>query len=143
MKSAIVAIILFITLVSCSKNSNENENCKFLLDIGVNEVVNLNLPQYSQLQFAGNSVYIANAGNGGILIASTGADFFAWDAADPNHAQSSCSVLVNSGLNATCGCADKNEYSLVNGLPLNNSELRCGLRNYRVERNGNTLLISN
>tara|TARA_R110002096_G_scaffold203033_4_gene387907 strand:+ start:2668 stop:3099 length:432 start_codon:yes stop_codon:yes gene_type:complete len=143
MKSTISAIILFLILASCSNNSNENENCKFLLDIGVNEVVNLNLPQYSQLQFAGNSVYIANAGNGGILIASTGADFFAWDATDPNHVQSECSVLVNSGLNATCGCADKNEYSLVNGLPLNNSTLRCGLRNYRVEQNGNTLIISN
>ena len=66
MKSTISAIILFLILASCSNNSNENENCKFLLDIGVNEVVNLNLPQYSQLQFAGNSVYIANAGNGGM-----------------------------------------------------------------------------
>lgn len=143
MKSTFVAVILFLILASCSNNSNENENCKFLLDVGINVVVNLNLPQYSQLQFAGNSVYISNAGNGGILIASTGADFFAWDAADPNHAQSSCSVLVNSGLNATCGCEDKNEYSLINGLPLNNSDLRCSLRNYRVEQNGNTLLISN
>lgn len=143
MKSTIVAVILFLTLASCSNNSNEDENCKFLLDIGINVVVNLNLPQYSQLQFAGNSVYVSNAGNGGILIASTGANFFAWDAADPNHAQSSCSVLVNSGLNATCGCEDENEYSLINGLPLNNSELRCSLRNYRVEVSGNTLLISN
>lgn len=143
MKRAIFTIISFFILVGCSNNSNENENCRFLLDIGVNEVVNLNLPQYSQLQFAGNSVYIANAGNGGILVASTGADFFAWDAADPNHAQSSCSVLINSGLNATCGCEDQNEYNLVNGLSVNNSTLRCSLRNYRVEQSGNTLIISN
>lgn len=81
----IFTLFLFLLLFSCSDNSNQNENCRFLLDLGVNEVINLNLPQYSQLQFAGNSVYIQNAGNGGIIIASTGADFFAWDAADPNH----------------------------------------------------------
>ncbi len=143
MKLSLSVIILSIILLSCSNNNNEDENCRFLLDIGVSEVINLNLPQYSQLKFAGNSVYIPNAGNGGILVASTGADFFAWDAADPNHIPSVCSILVNSGLNATCGCADKNEYSLVNGLPLNNNTLRCGLRNYRVQQSGNTLLISN
>ena len=132
---------LFIVL-GCS-SSEENENCKFLLNIGVNVSINLSLPEYSQLQFAGNSVYISNQGNGGIIVASTGADFLAWDAADPNHTQSSCSVLNNSGLNATCGCDDKNEYSLVNGQPLNNGSLMCGLRNYRVEKSGNTLRIYN
>ncbi|MBJ6369669.1 Rieske (2Fe-2S) protein [Snuella sedimenti] len=129
--------------MSCSSNSIDNKNCKFLLDIGVNVAVNLNLPQYSQLQFTGNSAYVANAGNGGIIVAFTGADYLAWDAADPNHPQSECSVLVNSGLNATCGCDDKNTYSLVTGAPLNNGTLQCSLRNYRVTVSGNTLLISN
>ena len=138
----LISLLGLLTILSCS-SSQENENCKFLLNIGVNVNINLSLPEYSQLQFAGNSVYISNQGNGGIIVASTGADFFAWDAADPNHTQSSCSVLINSGLNATCGCDDKNEYSLVNGQPLNNSSLMCGLRNYRVEKSGNTLRIYN
>lgn len=137
------ALFLFLLFFSCSDNANQNENCKFLLNIGVNEVVNLNLPQYSQLQFAGNSVYLSNAGNGGIIIASTGADFYAWDAADPNHAPTACSVLTISGLEGTCGCGDNNTYSLVTGQPLNNGALQCTLRNYRVEKSGNTLLISN
>lgn len=137
------ALILFFILVSCSKNSVDNPNCRFLLDIGVNEVVNLNLPQFSQLEFAGNSVYLQNAGNGGIIIASTGADFYAWDAADPNHTISPCSVLTVSGLEGTCSCDDENTYSLVTGQALNDGSLQCGLRNYRVEKSGNTLLISN
>ena len=136
-------LLLFFLFFSCSKNSVNNPNCRFLLDLGINEVVNLNLPQFNQLQFAGNSVFIPNAGNAGIIIASTGADFFAWDAADPNHAQSPCSVLENSGLTATCGCEDKNEYSLVTGQALGNGNLPCSLRNYRVEKSGNTLLITN
>lgn len=142
MKSTFI-LILFFLFISCSNNSINNPNCRFLLDLGINEVVNLNLPQFNQLQFAGNSVYIENVGNAGIIIASTGVDFFAWDAADPNHAQSPCSVLVNSGLTATCGCEDKNEYSLVTGQALGNGALECTLRNYRVEKSGNTLLITN
>ncbi|MDO5978480.1 hypothetical protein [Flavivirga spongiicola] len=142
MKS-IFCLISLIILSSCSKNSVDNKNCKFLLDLGVNLNINLSLPQYSQLPFAGNSVYIENIGNAGIIVASTGADFFAWDASDPNHTPSACSALVPSGLNATCGCDDGNEYSLVTGQPLGSNNLPCGLKNYRVEKNGNNLLIFN
>lgn len=138
-------IILFIVLllVSCSSNINQNENCRYLLNVGVNLPIDLNLPKYSQLQFAGNSVYEPNVGNGGVIIAYTGVDYLAWDAADPNHVLQPCSVLQNSGLTAVCGCDDKNEYNLVNGLPVNNSDLQCGLKFYRVEKTGNTLLITN
>lgn len=141
MKSLFYGVCL-VFLFGCSGNT-ENENCKFLLDISLNIPVNLNLPQYSQLQFAGNSIYVSNVGNGGVIIASTGSDFLAWDARDPNHAQTSCSILVNSGLEATCGCDDKNTYSLVTGQALGSKALPCSLRNYRVQKNGNMLYISN
>ena len=135
-------IICFIFLIGCS-GITENENCKFLLDITFNIPINLSLPQYDQLQFAGNSIYIENGGNRGIIVASTGVDFFAWDAADPNHLQSECSKLINSGLEATCDCDDKNTYSLVTGQALGSNVLPCSLRNYRVERRGDILYISN
>lgn len=135
--------ILPLILMACSTNREENENCKFLFNVGVNETVNMNFPKYSQLQFAGNSVYHELGGNGGIIIAYTGADYLAWDASDPNHVQQSCSILEPSGLNATCGCDDKNEYSLVTGRSLNDGSLVCSLKNYRVERSGNVLLITN
>ncbi len=143
MKSIFCLIISFIILSSCSKNSVDNKNCKFLLDLGVNVNINLSLPQYSQLPFAGNSVYIANAGNAGIIVASTGADFFAWDASDPNHSPNACSALIPTGLEGTCGCEDKNKYSLITGQPLESNSLPCSLKNYRVEKNGNNLLIFN
>ncbi|NMH86989.1 hypothetical protein [Flavivirga algicola] len=142
MKS-VSCLIALIILSSCSKNSPNNENCKFLLDLGVNVNINLSLPQYSQLPFAGNSVYIPNAGNAGIIVASTGADFLAWDASDPNHAPNACSALTPTGLEGTCGCEDKNKYSLVTGQSLGSNNLPCSLKNYRVEKNGNNLLIFN
>jgi len=133
----------FLILTTCSENSVNNENCKFLFNVGVNVTINLSLPQFSQLQFPSNSVYISNAGNGGIIVTNAGSNFFAWDASDPNHIPSSCSVLEISGLEGVCGCADKNTYSLITGQPLGNTSLLCGLKNYRLEQSGNTLLISN
>ncbi|MDP5157936.1 MAG: hypothetical protein NWQ07_05080 [Flaviramulus sp.] len=140
MKSILYTICI-IFLFSCSSNTVDNRNCNFLLDIGVNININLSLPQYNQLNFAGNSIYIPNIGNAGIIVASTGADFLAWDASDPNHEPNACSALTPSGLFGTCGCDDGNTYNFVTGE--GNDGLRCALKNYRVERNGNSLLIFN
>ncbi|MCF7559842.1 hypothetical protein L3X39_04265 [Sabulilitoribacter multivorans] len=140
---SILCCLSFVIFTACSSNSEDNNNCNFLLNIGVNLTIDLSLPQYSQLTFAGNSVYIANAGNAGIIVASTGADFYAWDAADPNHTPNACSALTPNGLFGTCGCDDDNTYNFVTGTPEGNSGLRCALKNYRVEKNGNILLIFN
>ena len=136
---------LFFTLllISCSSNSNDEAGCNFLLDVGVNFTIDLSLPQYSQLNFAGNSIYIANQGNAGVIIATTGTSFYAWDAADPNHVLSSCSVIRPDGLFGDCSCEDENSYNFVTGKANNNAELRCSLRNYRVEKSGNILTIFN
>ena len=114
-----------------------------MLNIGVNEIVNMSLPQFSQLQFVSNSVYVPNAGNGGIIVTNSGTGFLAWDASDPNLSPSSCSRLEINGLEATSSCTTPNTYSLITGQPLNDSSLRCGLKAYRVEQNGNDLIITN
>lgn len=132
-----------LTLVSCSNDTVNNNNCRFLLDVGVNISINMSLPQYSQLQFINNPVYIPNVGNGGIIANNTGTGYVAFDAADPNHTLQSCSVLSIDGIEGVCGCPDKNTYYLKNGLPKENAELRCPLKAYRVEQNSNTLLIYN
>ena len=136
-------LILLVFLMSCSGNTVDNKNCRFLLDIGVNVSVNMSLPQYSQLQFINNPVYIPNAGNGGIIANNTGTGYVAFDAADPNHNVQSCSVLTINGIEGICGCADKNTYYLSNGLPKDNPNLQCPLKAYRVEQNGDILVIYN
>lgn len=142
MKHTLLTLILGSLLFACSKNDVDT-NCKYLLKIGVNTSVNLSLPQYSQLQFTSNSVYVPNAGNGGVIVTNSGTGFLAWDASDPNHTPSSCSRLNISGLEAKCGCSDENLYSLITGQPLGNSNLRCGLKAYRVQQSGSNLLITN
>jgi nitrite reductase/ring-hydroxylating ferredoxin subunit len=129
-------------VASCSGNNN-NPNCNFLLDVGVNISINLNLPQYSQLNFISNSVYVPDAGNKGIIVTNTGTGFVAWDAADPNRVPNDCSTLSIQGVEGVSGCSDANTYSLYTGQPLNNPDLLCGLKAYRIEQNGNTLVIFN
>jgi hypothetical protein len=145
----------FVLLTTCSGDSVDNPNCRFLLDVPVNIPINLNLPEYQNLNSIGNSIYIndINAGNKGIIVTNAGTSFLAWDASDPNHVPSNCSAVLGSGLQGTCGCGDGNTYSFVNGQPLGrllpngdiepDSGLLCGLKFYRVEQSGNNLLISN
>ncbi|RLD29047.1 MAG: hypothetical protein DRI75_04755 [Bacteroidetes bacterium] len=142
MKKIFLITLTSLFLVSCSKNDVNNENCKFLLNIGVNTNINLNLPQYSQLLFISNSVYVPNFGNKGIIVTNSGTGFIAWDAADPNHSQQSCSIVNGTGLEGTCGCTDANTYSFITGQSLGVA-LPCTLKRYRVEQSGNTLFISN
>ncbi|WP_189361098.1 hypothetical protein [Algibacter mikhailovii] len=142
MKSFFI-LLSTLLLMACSSNSNDNPQCNYLLDIGVNFEIDLSLPEYSQLNFAGNSLYIPNQGNAGLIVATTGSAFYAWDAADPNHALSACSVIEPKGLFGGCGCDDDNTYDFITGRPQQNDGLRCALRNYRIERAGNILIIFN
>jgi len=135
--------VLLLTCVGCSKKNSIDPNCNFLANINVVVTLNLNLSQYNQLTFPNNPVYVPNEGNGGIIVNNTGAGYVAFDAADPNHIYSDCSILSIDGLNGICGCEDANTYSLLMGTALENSALRCTLKPYFVESSGNTLFISN
>lgn len=144
MKNTLIKALICLLIVSCSKNK-VNSNCGYLVNAGVDYTINLSLPEFSNLQFNSNSVYIPNQGNGGLIVTKTGLGLFAWDAADPNHAYSECSRMsIVGGINAKCNCEDENEYSLVTGQSLNDSTLPCGLKQYRVEEiNSNVYYISN
>ncbi len=136
-------LLIGIMILSCSKSNINDSNCKFLLNIGVNTSVNLSLPQYSNLQFTSNSISVPNVGNSGIIVTNSGTGYLAWDASDPNHTPSVCSQLSITGLEGNCNCSDANVYSLITGQPLNDPNLRCGLKAYRIEVSGNNLLITN
>lgn len=103
MKYFLFVLLISLSLISCSKNDT-NKNCNYLVNAGVDFTVNLNLPEFNNLQFINNSVYIPNQGNGGLIVTKTGIGLLAWDAADPNHAFSNCSVMdIIGGINAKCG----------------------------------------
>ncbi|MFT5215340.1 MAG: hypothetical protein ACI83H_000448 [Glaciecola sp.] len=142
MKKIAVFSLISLLFLSCSKKDDNDSNCNFLQNVGVNTSLNLNLPQYNDLNFISNPIYISGQGNGGLIVTNTGTGFVALDAADPNHMLNTCSILTISGLEGICGCVDANKYSLFTGQPLENPDLRCGLKAYRAELSGNILIIN-
>ena len=143
MKKLTFLLFAFI-LLGCSDNDNPN-NCNFLLNVNVNATINLNLPQFSQLINIGNPVRLEGQGNGGIIIMRTGSETIrAWDAADPNHAFSNCSIMSINGQNLVCNCEEANEYSLFTGQSLGENQQPCTLLLYKVDFIGNNqYVISN
>ena len=137
-------LVLTSILFSCSSDDT-NSNCNFLINVGVNASIDLNLPQFSQLQFPSSVVRLEGQGNAGIiLVRVNNSTIRAWDGADPNHVFDTCSRLEINGISATCGCADANEYELISGQILGDNPQPCTLREYRVEAIGsNRFLITN
>ena len=131
---------LFLLIIGCVKDVNDSR-CNFLLNLDIYYEVNLNLPQYNELNFISNSVYIPNVGNGGLIVVNSGTGFLAWDAADPNQTNLPCSILSINGLEATSGCAEQNTYSLITGQSIGIA-LTCSLKPYRVKTNGSILIIT-
>jgi nitrite reductase/ring-hydroxylating ferredoxin subunit len=139
MKKYLILLIAFPMLFGCSTNSTTNNN-PYLPNYAVNVDINMNLPQYSNLKFVSNAVYISGQGVRGIIVFNTsGTTFNAFDAACPNQALSSCSTMTIKGINAVCGC-DNAEYSLFSGQ---SAGKQYSLKQYRVEVNGNLLRIYN
>ena len=133
----------FLLLISCQDDSNLNKS-PFLVDIGFQFDINLNLPQYSALGFSGNFVVVNNQGLRGFVVYTPGNNrYFAYDLADPNRPLDECSRMEVSNLTATSPCAQvTNEYSILTGQPAS-GDLPYGMKAYRVERQGNIIRVSN
>ena len=132
------ALFLIITLLfSCSDSGFKNIN-PYLPNYSVIIDLNLNLPEYSNLKFVSNAVFIPGKGVRGVIVFNTGSGYNAFDAACPNQALSSCSTLTIKGINAICPC-DSKEYSLFSGL----SDLQYPLKQYRIEVIGSVIRVYN
>lgn len=133
-------------MVSCNGDDNINSNCNFLFNAAVNLTVNTNLPQFSQLQFPSNGVYVSGQGNSGIWLWRLNSEtLLAWDAADPSRPPEACSTLTDIGGGVVeSGCDDANQYSLQTGQGFDGNSSPCTLKPYRVEFLGNeSYLVTN
>lgn len=136
-------LILFVIplFFGCDKENFSNNN-PYLPSYGFALNINLSLPQYSNLQFPSNAVYINNgtAGVRGVFVFNTGSGYVAFDAACPNQALSSCSTMTLSGINAICPCDDA-IYSLFTGQAAGKE---YPMKQYRVEQlNASSLKVYN
>lgn len=143
MKKYIFFFFLICLTISCSKDKQVNSGNPFLPNYPVDITVNLNLPEYNNLQFVSNAVYINNgiAGIRGVFVFNAGSNnYLAFDAACPNQALGSCSTMTINGIKAVCPCDDV-EYSFFTGLAPGK---QYAMKQYRVQQvNPSTLKIFN
>ncbi len=132
-------------MLSCSKDDDKQERNPYLTDPVVNLNLNLNLPEYNALKFPGNSIITSQGIKGIVVICVSETQYFAYDLTDPNHVPSNCSRMEIEGPIATCPCPNENnKYNLINfGRHTSEPDTKYPMQNYRAERNGNVVMISN
>src|SRR5690554_1314858 len=141
--SILVAFIVF----SCSKSDDGDRDNPNIPNIGFNtgNLVNTNIPQYSNLKYANNWVVLNNnyGINGVILFYAGGSNYSAFERSDPNHPLSACSTLTVEGVVATCNCDDGNSYEILNGIGQTGTTGHYALKRYYVEVAGNIIRVYN
>ena len=136
-----VLILIVILICSCSKNEiNRNP---YLQNISFEKTINLNLPQYDDLNYNGGAVYLNSGGIKWLILFNFSNQIFAWEASCPNQYPSSCSTMKIDGVQTVCNCDDY-KYSLATGQLLSSSETNSyPMKLYFSEKNGNSVRISN
>ncbi len=144
-KRIVSFIIITLAILSCSSSDDSTNANPFLSPINFSFEVNLNLPQYSSLEFSGNHIVDRAAGRGiqGVVIYNFNGDLFSvFELSDPNIRPSECSILEIDGIEASAACGNENVYNIVTGQRVR-GDGEFPLLRYRVQREGDVLLISN
>ncbi|WP_284653729.1 Rieske (2Fe-2S) protein [Flavobacterium terrisoli] len=141
MKKIIILLLLLPLAYGCDGGSINNRNPN-IPNYTVYLQINMSLPGYSNLQFPSNHIvdYGPMSGARGLVVFNTGSGFVAFDLACPNQPFESCpSPMTISGIEATCDC-DDTVYNLFSGQ---SPGQQYPMKQYRVEVNGNTLVVTN
>ncbi|MDN3664681.1 hypothetical protein ACFFU1_00460 [Algibacter miyuki] len=144
MKS-ILYLFCFVFLAACSSDSVEKNPYLPNYSFNTGSLINTNLPEYSQLKFAANSIILNSPyGINGVVVYYAGGDNYnAFELTDPNHQISACSTMSVNGLIATCDCDDGNSYDLLNGIRREGTTGTYPLIRYRVEVSGSLIRVYN
>ena len=145
MKQIVVLVLTVFLLLSC-KNDNGDAGCvsrqlpNYPFDTGT--LINTNLSTFIGLDLPGGSAYVPGYGVKGIYLYNTGSSIVAFEASDPAHSPSDCSLMTQNGIELSCQCGDGNKYQLLTGQQMEGSGGHC-LRAYRVEVVGKIIRVYN
>ncbi len=142
MNKIYILLILILGLISCDPD-DETRNNPYLTEVSFNLNINLNLPEFHNFTFPGNSYSSYNHGINGVVVYNiNNTQYTAFELSDPNHPLSSCSRLTVQGIIATCGCEDGNSYNILTG-ELSSGTGQYSLKPYRVRKSGNMIEVFN
>lgn len=135
-------LVMIFGLTSCNPD-DEVRNNPYLNEISFRLDINLNLPEYNNLNFAGNSYTSYNHGINGVVVYNINNNqFTAFELSDPNHPLSNCSRLTVEGIIATCTCDEGNSYNIITG-ELSTGTGQYSLKPYRIRKSGNMIEVYN
>src|SRR5690606_20697347 len=142
MNRKIVLLLILFGMIACEAD-DEIRNNPFLTDVSFRHSINLNLPEYNNLNFPGNSYTSYNHGLNGVVVYNINNNqYTAFELSDPNHQLSNCSRLTVQGIIATCSCGDGNSYNILTG-ELSTGTGQYSLKPYRVRKSGNMIEVYN
>jgi len=130
-------IILLTLMYSCKKDQNQ-----IIPYVKVQITANLDLPQFSDLNFVGNAVLYPNVGynNNGVIIYRNSTDeFTAYDATCPQHIDTKTAIKLTGGGEATCPYCKTVYYLSAYGTPSKG----YSLKQYGVTKSGSFIYINN
>lgn len=151
MKYMMVLVGLSLTLASsCKKGEPAGEE---IPNTPVSLQVNLDLPAYFDLTILGNWVYFPDGFDGIIVYHGFDGDYYAFDRACSFEPFKDCSQLwidSTTRIHMNCGSYDNgiftkccdSRYEIPSGFPVEGPAQRA-MKQYFVNRSGNTLFISN
>ena len=135
----IVVIILLLGLISCSNTEDPN---KILPDIPVNVTLYLNNPSNNNLLSVGGWVETSGGIKGIVVYHASFDNYLAYDLACPHLQPSECvKMIIEDGLTMKCTCDDTEFALALGGAPQSGTQFPA--RQYRVIKDGNTLIITN
>jgi len=131
--------ILSISLLIASCNSKDD----YIKEVYVNILIDLSLPEYSDLQVSGNYIFIEGGVEGIIIYHGVGDDYKVYDRNCSYEPSLACSVIdsVSSGV-AYCGCCTSAFLLGQDGAAANSPAL-LPLKVYYFTLGGSQMRISN
>jgi len=135
-----LALYILSTLLFFSSCNTKDD---YIQEVYVNINIDLNLPEYSDLQVSGNSIFIEGGVEGIIIYHGVGNDYKVYDRNCSYQPSLSCSQIdsVDAGI-AYCGCCSS-AFLLSNDASVLNSPALLPLKKYYWTLSGSQMHISN
>jgi hypothetical protein len=137
MKSAFYILSTLFFLSTCNTKDD------YIQEVYVNINIDLNLPEFSDLQVSGNSIFIEGGVEGIIIYHGVGDDYKVYDRNCSYEPSLSCSQIdsVDAGI-AYCGCCTS-AFLLSNDASVLNSPALLPLKKYYWTLIGSQMYTSN
>lgn len=134
MKKLTYILTISISVFSC--NSKED----YIQNVYVDEYVNLNLPEYSELNASGSAIFTEGGVEGIIIYHGFGNDYKVYDRNCTYQPSLSCSFIdsANSGI-AYCGCCTS-AFLISNTGESINAPALLSLKTYNWSLNDNNII---